>query len=368
MSSTKLKVSILYDMWEESEPEPVPEKPSRGKGRKKKKEKHDREEIFEALGKLGHEPAYQVVDGRNPSLLAVARCEADLIFNLTESYAGDDTKDMNLAAYLDLLDCPYTGAAPMPSISLRIKPSRKRFLRFTESRPRSSRPPTEASSTTLTTCVSPDRQPTSEDGSIGIDASSVVGAQGAHEKIHYIQEEFDSPALIEEYIEGRNLRGGAREWFAEVLPLVELDLSKLPEGTPEDRRQRRQMGDGDEAYKVTKSAPARIWTRRRQNASPIRPGRLSGPEVAGLRRIDMRVTKKGEVFVIEANPNPGSPRPRSRDGIPQVRRTYTQLIGRNRGSGAGEVHGGLAGRFPLPPGEGRVRWNRRHDRDSAQRR
>src|SRR5882724_8528258 len=99
MDPKKLKVAILYDIWEEDPPEPEPEKKKRvrKKGRKKKKvEKHDREEIFEALAKLGHEPIYQVVDGRKQSLISLARCGAEIIFNLTESYAGDDTMDMNL--------------------------------------------------------------------------------------------------------------------------------------------------------------------------------------------------------------------------------------------------------------------------------
>ena len=69
--SDKLKVAVLYDVWEEDPPaaEPEPEKPKRRstkKRRKKKKEKHDREEIFEALQKLGHEPFYQVLDGARP--------------------------------------------------------------------------------------------------------------------------------------------------------------------------------------------------------------------------------------------------------------------------------------------------------------
>jgi len=62
MTGGKLKVTVLYDLWEE-EPAEVPEEvpaPRKRKGktkRKKKPEKHDREEIFEALGKLGHEPS-----------------------------------------------------------------------------------------------------------------------------------------------------------------------------------------------------------------------------------------------------------------------------------------------------------------------
>src|SRR6201998_667717 len=113
-----MKIAILYDVWEEEgtspESPPEPKPPARkSKARaKKKREKHDREEIFEALEKLGHEPFYQVLDGRSQSLISLARCSADLVFNLTESYAGDDTKDMNIAAYLDLLQLAYTGSGP----------------------------------------------------------------------------------------------------------------------------------------------------------------------------------------------------------------------------------------------------------------
>src|ERR1700682_2871813 len=115
MAKGDYKVVILYDAWEEEEPKRAPEPerpPARNRRRRKKKEKPDREEIFQALTKLGYEPTYMVLDGRVQSLAAVGRTTGGLIFNLTESYAGDDTKDMNIAAYLDLLDRAYTGAGP----------------------------------------------------------------------------------------------------------------------------------------------------------------------------------------------------------------------------------------------------------------
>ena len=87
-------------------------KPKPKPKRKTRTEKEDREEIFEALEKLGHEPFYQVLDGRPQCLTALAKCDADLVFNLTESFAGDDTKEMNVAAYMDLLEIPYTGGGP----------------------------------------------------------------------------------------------------------------------------------------------------------------------------------------------------------------------------------------------------------------
>ena len=180
MSSAKLKVAILYDVWEEEQepaPEPPPEKPKRGKRRRKKREKADREEIFEALGKLGHEPTYQVLDGAEKSLVAVARCGTDLIFNLTESYAGDDTKDMNIAAYLDLLDCPYTGAGPHAMYLAQDKSLAKKIFAF-----HGIKTPYFATSYRGKLDHSHDIafplivKPTSEDGSIGIDTGSVVGS------------------------------------------------------------------------------------------------------------------------------------------------------------------------------------------------
>jgi len=310
MSSTKLKIAVLYDVWEEQEPppEPPPEKPRRGKRRKKKREKADREEIFEALTKLGHEPFYQVLDGAEKSLVAVARCGADLVFNLTESYAGDDTKDMNIAAYLDLLDCPYTGAGPHAMYLAQDKSLAKKIFAF-----HGIKTPYFATSYRGKLDHSHDIsfplivKPTSEDGSIGIDTGSVVeSVKELMERIHYIQEEFDSPALIEEYIEGREIYAAILgNESPEVLPLVELDLSKLPKGTPKIAGKEVKWEKETEAYKVTKSAPAEdldeATTKRLSETA------LSAYQALKLRdygRIDMRLSKKGEVFVIEANPNP----------------------------------------------------------------
>src|SRR6185369_14692807 len=259
MNVRKRKVAVLYDTWEDSEPETAPEKPVRKPRKKKKKEKHDREEIFEALEKLGEEPFYQVVDGKNGTLTALARMEADLVFNLTESYAGDDTMDMNMAAYLDLLGASYTGAGPHALYLAQDKALAKKIFAFhgikTPYFATSYRGKLDHSDEISFPLIV---KPTSEDGSIGIDATSVVDSvKELMEKIHYIQEEFDSPALIEEYIEGREIYASVLgNESPEVLPLVELDLSKLPEGTPKIAGKEVKWEKDTEHYRVTKSAPA----------------------------------------------------------------------------------------------------------------
>jgi D-alanine-D-alanine ligase len=337
MAREKLKVAVLYDVFEEepAPPPPPPEKPAKSKRRaprKKKKEKHDREEIFEALEKLGHEPVYQIVDGRDQTLIALARADADVIFNLTESYAGDDTKDMNIAAYLDLLDKPYTGAGPHALYLAQDKSLAKKIFAF-----HGIQSPFFATSYKGKVDHAHDVsfplivKPCSEDGSIGIDMGSVVeSVKELMERIHYIHEEFDSPALIEEYIEGREIYAAVLgNENPEVLPMVELDLSKLPEGTPKIAGKEVKWEKDTEHYRVTKSAVAEDLDEK--TAEKLSSTALAAYQALKLRdygRIDMRLTPKGEVYVIEANPNPWlSSGAEFHMAARKAGRTYTQLIG-----------------------------------------
>jgi D-alanine-D-alanine ligase len=332
MGDTKLKIAILYDVWENgAEPAPEPPKPRKGK-KKKKVEKEDREEIFEALVKLGHEPHYQVLDGRDQSLSGLWKCECDLFFNLTESYAGDDTKDMNIAAYLDLLGRRYTGTGPHGLYLAQDKAIAKKMFGF-----HGIRTPYFAISYKGKLDHSHDIsfplivKPVSEDGSIGIDSGSVVDSiKELMERIHYIHEEFDSPALIEEYIEGREMYAAVLgNSSPEVLPIVELDLSKLPKGLPKIADKDVKWEKETEAYKVTKSAPAEDL--KEEIVERLSQTALAAYQALKLRdygRIDMRLTNKGEVYVIEANPNPWlSGAAEFAIAAKHSGRSYTDLIG-----------------------------------------
>ncbi|HLJ27032.1 MAG TPA: D-alanine--D-alanine ligase [Candidatus Angelobacter sp.] len=306
----KLKVAVLYENWgeeEEAPPEPVKKKRSTGKKRKKR-EKHDREEIFEALESLGHEPSYQVLDGDEKSLTALCRCDADLFFNIVESYAGDDNKEMHVAAYLDLLGRRYTGAGPQALHLAQDKGLAKKLFAFHGIR-----------TPFFATCFRGNLdhchdisfplivKPVSEDGSIGIDQGSVVkNVKELMERIQYIQEEFDSPALVEEYIEGREIYAGIiGNQHPEVLPMIELDLSRLPAGMAKVAGTEVKWDKDSEAYKVTKSAPVEDLDEKiTELLSKTALATYRALRLRDYGRIDMRLTEKGEVYVIEANPNP----------------------------------------------------------------
>jgi D-alanine-D-alanine ligase len=314
VSGTGLKIAILYDTWDDGVEEPTaPEQVPPPRARKRRttrarRPKLDREEIFEALGKLGHEPSYLVVDGTDPSLLAVARCNADLIFNLTESYAGDDTKDMHIAAYLELLDKPYTGADPHGLYLAQDKSLAKKVFAFHKIRT-----PFFAVSYKGRLRHAHDIEfplivkPLSEDGSIGIDASSVVASvKELMEKIHYIHAEFDSPALIEEYIEGREIYAAILgEEPPEALPLVEMDLSQLPDGTPKIASGEVKWEKDSQIYKRARSRVVEDLDEKL--VEKIQERAIAAYRALKLRdygRIDLRLTDKGEIYVLEANPNP----------------------------------------------------------------
>src|SRR5438270_6020501 len=309
-----LKICILYELNEDETPSVEPERaPRNGNGRAKTKRRrkpvHDRDEIFEALTRIGRQPFYHALDGKSSSLTALAKCHADLVFNLVESYAGDDTCDMNMAAYLDLLGIPYTGAGPHALHLAQDKSLAKKIFAFHKIQT-----PFFATSYLGRLDHAHDIsfplivKPASEDGSIGIDAGAVVNSvKELMERIHYVHEEFNSPALVEEYIEGREIYAAIWGSYerAEVLPLIELDLSKLSKDAPRIACRDVKFNKETEAYKLTKSAPVEDLSE--DTTENVRSTALAAYNALKLRdygRIDMRLKKDGEVYVIEANPNP----------------------------------------------------------------
>ena len=150
------------------------------------------------------------------------------------------------------------------------------------------------------------------------------------ERIHYIHEEFDAPALIEEYIEGREIYAAVLgNENPEALPIIELDLSQLPEGTPRIAGKEVKWEKDTEAYRVTKSAPGEGLDEDTVAAS-LRDGgrRLPGAEAAGLRPHRHAPVAQGRGLRHRGQSEPlALVGRRIRDGGEEGRASYTQLIG-----------------------------------------
>src|SRR5260370_16127384 len=330
-----LKMRAVDDLWGE---EDTPDCEGAAESGCKKKEKEDREEIFDALTKLGPEPFYYVLDGRPQTLHGLAKCGADLIFNLTESNSGKDAKQMSVTAYMDLLGLTYRGAGPHAHCLAQDKATAKKMFAFHQIRT-----PYFATSYRGNIDHAHDVnfplivKPQSEDGSIGIDAAAVVtGIKELMERVEYVQNEFDSPALIEEYIEGREIYASCLGSYehTEVLPLVELDLSQLPEGTPKIASRDVKFERNSRAYKVTKSKVADdLDEETTQKLSETALAAYRAVKLRDYGRIDMRLTPNGDVYVIESNPNPWlSSKHEFAMAAKKSGRSYTQLIRATRDS------------------------------------
>jgi len=303
-----MKITILYDAWhelEEDTPEPPPPTPKKAK---KRREKPDREEIAEALTKKGHEVSMHCLDGRARSLKAVAGLECELVFNLTESYAGDDTKDVNLAAYLDLLGLPYTGSGPTGLLLAQDKAVAKRLFTF-----HGLGTPHFATMYQGRLHWSDDIhfpvivKPKREDGSIGIEFSAVVGSiKELMERIDALHADLDSPVLVEEYIEGRELYVSVLgNETPTALPVVELNLSDLPEGTPKIAGTEVKWERGTDAYKKTKlRIPEDLSEETIAELQDVAVRAYRALEVRDYGRVDVRLTPDGKIYILEVNPNP----------------------------------------------------------------
>jgi D-alanine-D-alanine ligase len=135
--------------------------------------------------------------------------------------------------------------------------------------------------------------------------------------------------LIEEYVEGREMYVGViGNEKAEALPVIELDLSKLPDGMPRIASAEVKWGKGTKAYRDTKSAIATDLSD--ETVAALQQTAVAAYQALELRdygRVDMRLQPDGRVQVIEVNPNPWlSSRAEFAMAARKSGRTYPQLI------------------------------------------
>jgi D-alanine-D-alanine ligase len=152
-------------------------------------------------------------------------------------------------------------------------------------------------------------KPLQTDASAGIARASVVYDQTAlQERITFVHDQFDQPAIAEEFIDGRELYvsliGNGDD--LEILPIIEMVFDR--EKTRPEERIATQSAKWDESYRGRKGIK-NIFARRISKAAreKIEDICRTAQRVLWLRdysRLDVRLTPGGEVWVIEANANP----------------------------------------------------------------
>jgi D-alanine-D-alanine ligase len=268
------------------------------------------DDLRRALNSLGYRTTVFNVDSNIQRMLDYLRKDRpDLVFNIVECVENESIQEMNVAGVYELLKIPFTGAGPLALGTALNKPRVKEILTYHGILTPRFRvcPPGEPVRLFPEMKFPVIVKPSHEDGSVGIsDASVVFTLTDLRERVRYIHREFDQSALVEEYIDGRELNAAIiGNTPPVVLPISEIDFSGLTEGMHRIVSYEAKWMNGTVAFEGTKGVcPARLTKRQ---AAAVRDIALHCYRLFGLRdyaRVDFRLTKDGALYVLEVNPNP----------------------------------------------------------------
>ena len=265
-----------------------------------------------ALRANGHEPRLLTIDASiEPVLLALDRDRPELVMNLAESFGGKSALESNVAALLNLIGLRYTGASPSGLMLAGDKSLSKKVLSFhgilTPKFATIYRGAVDwAGDIDFPVIVKPPQ----EDASLGITSKSVVhDIKELFERMGDLQREYQSPVLVESFIEGREfyvgVLGNAKP---EALPVIELDFSKFPADRPRIASWEAKWGDdgagsGAEFAGTESIFPTGLPEDLVQRMQAVAVEAFHALRLRDYGRVDLRVTPAGEIYVIEVNPN-----------------------------------------------------------------
>jgi D-alanine-D-alanine ligase len=271
------------------------------------------DQLDAALAENGHTSRRTAVDDTiEPVISQLKDFQPELVFNLAESFRGKSALESNVAALLNLLDLRYTGSSPAGLILAGDKTLTKKVLAFHGIRSAKFATMYRGQSDWVDSGINFPLlvKPPQEDASLGITQKSVVNdIKELLDVISSTQQEYQSPVLVEEFIDGREFYVGViGNSKVETLPLIELDFSKFPEGLPKIASWEAKWGDdGDEKgaeFEGTQSIfPTDMPDELTEKIQKVAIDSFQALRLRDYARIDLRVTAKEEVYVIEANPN-----------------------------------------------------------------
>jgi len=291
-------------------PSLVPPDSMKGYGEKESYDWKTEYDVVSTLRRMRHEVRkLGVQDELLPIREAVEEWKPHVVFNLLEEFHGISEFDSHVVSYLELLRVPYTGCNPRGLMIARGKALSKKLVHYhripvpaflvvqrgrTVRRPRSMEFPLIVKSLT-------------EEASLGIAQASVVeNDERLEERVRFIHERVESDAIVEQYIEGRELYVGViGNHRLQVLPVWELKFEKMAAGSAMIATARVKHDPDYQEKRGIFQQPAEDLTES-QIASIRRVSKriYRTLDLDGYARIDYRLREDGPLYFLEANPNP----------------------------------------------------------------
>ena len=233
----------------------------------------------------------------------------DVLFNLVEQFNNNPAFDQNIVSFFEMQGLPFTGCGSTGMTLCKHKGTSKKILHYHRIHvpnfvviPRGQRiaRPKQLKFPVLI-------KPVKEEASYGISRASFVETdEQFRERVTFIHDKYQSAAIAEEYIDGRELyvsiMGNVR---LTVFPIRELVFKEVPPNEPKIATFKAKW---DEEYR-------KRWGLKNRFANGFDPALVASIEatckriyrlltIDGYARIDLRLTPENRLYFIEANPNP----------------------------------------------------------------
>jgi D-alanine-D-alanine ligase len=291
-------------------PDLIPPESQKGYSEREINEWKTEYDVVSTLRAAGHEVRpLGVYDELRPIREAFESWKPHVVFTLLEEFRGQAMYDQNVASYLELMRIPYTGCNPRGLMLARGKDLSKTLVHYHRipvpgfmvvPKGRKVRRPARLALPLIVKSLS-------EDASLGISQASVVNSDDKlAERVAFIHNSIGTAALVEQYIEGREIYVGVLgNERLRVLPVWELQFGDMPQDAwpiatekvkhDTDYQERRRILHGP-----AKDLAPELSTRIQRAAKRI----YRTLELDGYARIDFRLTAENVAYFLEANPNP----------------------------------------------------------------
>jgi D-alanine-D-alanine ligase len=267
-------------------------------------------DVVSTLTAMGHEVRpLPVHDDLGDIRRAAEEWKPHISFNLLEGFDDVTIFDQNVVSHLELLKLSYTGCNPRGLLLARDKSLSKKLLAYHRIHVpeaevfRAGRPVRRPKRLTFPLIV----KSLTQEASIGISQASVVDSdEKLAERVKFIHDSIGTAAIVEQYIEGRELYVGILGNQAlQALPVWELYFKNMPEGARRIATDRVKWSvKYQKKYGIDSGPAVDLPEAKAEEIQHLCKRAYRALELSGYARIDLRLDEAGNCWVLEANPNP----------------------------------------------------------------